>query len=111
MLLKQFNSTYFLYSKGHQKAITERNTIMTTESTIIRLVIGALMIGLSAGIGEEVLIRGAIQPRYGIVLAAAAMYLACALVDALREKIYRALHIREWLEKLESRWIPDTDAQ
>ena len=45
MLLKQFNSTYFLYSKGHQKAITERNTIMTTESTIIRLVIGALMIG------------------------------------------------------------------
>ena len=47
----------------------------------------------------------------GIVLAAAAMYLACALVDALREKIYRALHIREWLEKLESRWIPDTDAQ
>lgn len=33
--------------------------------------IGALMIGLSAGIGEEVLIRGAIQPRYGIVIAAA----------------------------------------
>jgi membrane protease YdiL (CAAX protease family) len=32
--------------------------------------IGALMIGLSAGIGEEVLFRGAIQPRYGIVIAA-----------------------------------------
>lgn len=32
--------------------------------------IGALMIGLSAGIGEEVLIRGAIQPRYGIVIGA-----------------------------------------
>ena len=32
--------------------------------------IGALFIGLSAGIGEEVLFRGAIQPRYGIVIAA-----------------------------------------
>ncbi|HEV2067842.1 MAG TPA: CPBP family intramembrane glutamic endopeptidase [Thermomicrobiales bacterium] len=32
--------------------------------------IGALFIGLSAGIGEEVLFRGAVQPRYGIVIAA-----------------------------------------
>lgn len=28
---------------------------------------GALLIGLTAGIGEEILFRGAIQPRYGIV--------------------------------------------
>ncbi len=32
--------------------------------------IGALFIGLSAGIGEEVLFRGAVQPRYGIMIAA-----------------------------------------
>jgi len=32
--------------------------------------VGALLIGLSAGIGEEVLFRGAVQPRYGIALAA-----------------------------------------
>ncbi len=32
--------------------------------------IGALLIGLTAGIGEEVLFRGAIQPRFGIVIAA-----------------------------------------
>lgn len=32
--------------------------------------VGAVMIGLSAGIGEEVLLRGAIQPRFGIVLTA-----------------------------------------
>jgi len=31
---------------------------------------GALFIGLSAGIGEEVLFRGAVQPRFGIVIAA-----------------------------------------
>ena len=30
---------------------------------------GALLLGLSTGIGEEVLFRGAIQPRYGIVLS------------------------------------------
>ncbi|MEX2426520.1 MAG: CPBP family intramembrane glutamic endopeptidase [Thermomicrobiaceae bacterium] len=28
---------------------------------------GALLIGLTAGIGEEILLRGAIQPRYGII--------------------------------------------
>ncbi|MDQ3443224.1 MAG: CPBP family intramembrane metalloprotease [Chloroflexota bacterium] len=32
--------------------------------------VGALLIGLSAGIGEEVLFRGAIQARFGIVIAA-----------------------------------------
>ncbi len=30
---------------------------------------GALTIGLSAGIGEELLFRGAIQPRFGLLLA------------------------------------------
>ncbi|HEX5498579.1 MAG TPA: type II CAAX endopeptidase family protein, partial [Thermomicrobiales bacterium] len=30
--------------------------------------LGALLIGLSAGIGEETLFRGALQPRFGIVL-------------------------------------------
>ena len=28
---------------------------------------GALLLGISAGAGEEILFRGAIQPRYGIV--------------------------------------------
>jgi membrane protease YdiL (CAAX protease family) len=28
---------------------------------------GALMLGISAGLGEEILFRGAIQPRYGLV--------------------------------------------
>lgn len=32
---------------------------------------GALLLGLSAGIGEEVLFRGALQPRFGIVLTTA----------------------------------------
>ena len=32
--------------------------------------LGAVMIGLTAGIGEEMLMRGAVQPRYGILLAA-----------------------------------------
>ena len=32
--------------------------------------VGMILIGLSAGIGEEVLFRGAVQPRFGIVIAA-----------------------------------------
>ncbi|MBA2518245.1 MAG: CPBP family intramembrane metalloprotease [Chloroflexia bacterium] len=30
--------------------------------------VGALILGISAGVGEEALFRGALQPRYGIVL-------------------------------------------
>ena len=30
--------------------------------------VGAMTLGLSAGIGEELLLRGAIQPRFGLVL-------------------------------------------
>lgn len=30
--------------------------------------IGAAILGISAGVGEELLLRGAIQPRYGIIL-------------------------------------------
>ncbi len=33
--------------------------------------IGALAIGISAGVGEELLLRGALQPRFGIVLTSA----------------------------------------
>jgi len=33
-------------------------------------VVGAIVLGLSAGISEEILFRGAVQPRLGIVLAA-----------------------------------------
>ena len=33
--------------------------------------IGALVLGASSGIGEELLFRGALQPRYGIVLTSA----------------------------------------
>jgi membrane protease YdiL (CAAX protease family) len=36
---------------------------------------GALLIGLTAGIGEELFFRGALQPRFGIVLTAAAFAL------------------------------------
>lgn len=36
---------------------------------------GALLIGLTAGIGEELFFRGALQPRFGIVITAAAFAL------------------------------------
>lgn len=32
---------------------------------------GALLLGICAGVGEEILFRGAIQPRYGIIFTAA----------------------------------------
>jgi membrane protease YdiL (CAAX protease family) len=37
----------------------------------IQTPIGALVLGASTGIGEELLFRGAIQPRYGIILTSA----------------------------------------
>lgn len=46
----------------------------------------------------------------GIVLAAAAIYLACAMIDGLREKIYKVLQVRQRLEKLESKLLADSKA-
>jgi uncharacterized protein len=37
----------------------------------ITTVQGALLLGITAGVGEEILFRGAIQPRYGILFTAA----------------------------------------
>jgi len=54
---------------------------------------------------------GNVEIVAGIVLAAAAMYLGCALVDALREKIYRALRVKQRLEALENRLLGDLEAK
>ena len=37
----------------------------------VRSPLGAVVLGLSAGIGEELLLRGALQPRFGLVLTSA----------------------------------------
>jgi membrane protease YdiL (CAAX protease family) len=45
--------------------INELSGSLFTEETMT--IMGALTIGLSAGIGEELLMRGAVQPRFGII--------------------------------------------
>lgn len=50
---------------------------------------------------------GNVQIIAGIVLFAAVIYVACALVDALRQKLYDALRIKARLEALENRLIGD----
>lgn len=45
-----------------QETVTEMTTGVQNPA-------GALLLGISTGVGEEVLFRGAIQPRYGIVVA------------------------------------------
>jgi len=52
---------------GLHEQITRNMEQMTSR---IQSVPGALALGLAAGIGEETLFRGAIQPRYGIVFTA-----------------------------------------
>lgn len=47
-----------------QKQIEQGLLQMTEQVSSLR---GAAILGLSAGIGEEILFRGAIQPRYGII--------------------------------------------
>ena len=47
--------------------ITENMESMTSQ---VQSVWGALLLGLAAGIGEETLFRGAIQPKFGIVFTA-----------------------------------------
>lgn len=56
-----------LTNEKYAESIDRSLEVMTTSSPSI---IAAPLIGLSAGIGEELLFRGAVQPRYGIVLSA-----------------------------------------
>jgi len=44
--------------------------VMNTLFGGLTTIVGALVLGLSAGISEELLFRGAVQPRLGLVLAA-----------------------------------------
>ncbi len=55
--------TYYL-EPNLDKQISNNLTNMTANLSSIG---GAVLLGISAGAGEEILFRGAIQPRYGIV--------------------------------------------
>ncbi len=55
--------TYF-FEPNLQKQIQENLGTMTQNLSSFG---GALLLGISAGVGEEILFRGAVQPRYGIV--------------------------------------------
>lgn len=53
-----------------QPEVVDRLEQTISEMTVgVQNPLGAIILGLSTGIGEEVLFRGAIQPRYGIVVA------------------------------------------
>lgn len=50
-------------------ALTESLTEVVDQMTgQVQSPVGALLLGASAGIGEEALFRGALQPRYGLIL-------------------------------------------
>jgi membrane protease YdiL (CAAX protease family) len=48
--------------------VDDLNEVTDTMTSDVQNVPGAVALGLSAGIGEELLMRGAIQPRFGMVL-------------------------------------------
>lgn len=53
----------------------EIETVTDDLTADVQSPVGAVILGASAGIGEEALFRGAIQPRFGIVLTAVAFAL------------------------------------
>ncbi len=55
-----------LTNSDYANSIDRSLEVMTTSNPSL---IAAPLIGLSAGIGEETLFRGALQPRYGIILS------------------------------------------
>lgn len=47
------------------------DSAMVEATADLRNPVGAVVLGVSAGLGEELLLRGAIQPRFGMVITAA----------------------------------------
>jgi uncharacterized protein len=58
LLTQQFQPEFF-------EEVQERTDPITQDLAHVR---GALVLGISAGVGEEALFRGAMQPRFGILL-------------------------------------------
>lgn len=54
---------------------------MDKMTTGVQNPLGAILLGLSTGVGEELLFRGAIQPRFGIVIASLCWVLLHAQYD------------------------------
>ncbi|HWK81262.1 MAG TPA: CPBP family intramembrane glutamic endopeptidase, partial [Thermomicrobiales bacterium] len=54
------------FQPGYADSLRETVDQMTTG---VQNPVGAIVLGFTTGVGEEVLFRGAIQPRFGIVLA------------------------------------------
>lgn len=54
---------------------------MDQMTTGVQNPLGAILLGLSTGVGEELLFRGAIQPRFGIVIASLVWVLLHAQYD------------------------------
>lgn len=50
---------------------------------------------------------GNVEIVIGVVLCAAVLYVACAIVDSLRQKIFDALRLRQKLDALETKLIGD----
>ncbi len=54
-----------------QPKLSDRiDTSMLDATSALQNPLGAVVLGASAGLGEEILLRGAIQPRFGLVLTA-----------------------------------------
>jgi membrane protease YdiL (CAAX protease family) len=63
------NGTAGLLMQEFQPELIDDLEDVTNEMTAdVQSVPGAVAVGLSAGIGEELLMRGALQPRFGIVI-------------------------------------------
>lgn len=63
------NGTAGVLTEVFQPDVADEIDRVTEELTAdVQNPLGAVVLGLSAGIGEEILMRGAVQPRFGILL-------------------------------------------
>lgn len=60
-----------LMERFQPEALANMNELIETMFGDLRNPAGALAVGVTAGVGEELLLRGAIQPRFGVFLTSA----------------------------------------
>src|SRR5690606_29708330 len=90
LILPEFMSDTEIWMKAMEQQLMEFTLFLTDFQTVPELLIGLLVIGLLAGIGEEMFFRGLIQPKMHLYTgnAHAGIWLTAFIFSAIHVQFY-----------------------
>jgi len=90
LVLPEFMSEIELWMKGMEERLMELTKYLTDFQSVPELLMGLLVIGVLAGIGEEMLFRGVLQPKMHLYTGSAhgGVWLTAIIFSAIHMQFY-----------------------